>query len=575
MAVEVARTGLHWPPLQLPGGHLPPKSLASVFSSLHTNSPRYGPDRGGSIAYHIHHQLSFLGAGRLLHCQASEYLNQRGRARRGGGGASSSASLDDFVNDDENGEDGFVNRLNELALQFNSETGSENQEAETSSNGTEADLSISSSNPSSQASPSIPPISDEIFPLPLSRSSEIPSMLSDSWPNCEGFMPESLERLAGSVNLPLSLRILKKKKKKRWDAAELTDSAYSSFKKAFSSMVFIVRELQSHTIRMREALFFLDTLQIQGILTRVHGELHASFVWLFQRIFSATPTLMVYLMLLLANFTVYSIASGSVTAVEAYQPLQSVVSSVTESFQTNRRIPSHRFDSSSIKTFSVSRSATVGGSGTGGGGGQAPTIAGASDDGRSDRSSSSLRRDSSIYPDAPSTTATEEDDDPAITWKRMLETVETMKANDRHEALMDPDTLRRFVSPVTANTMSEDLSVYSATELSYRRALAEDPQNPLLLTNFAQFLYLVLQDHDRAEEYFKKAARAEPADAESLNRYANFLWVARNDLGAAEETFLEAIAADPGNSYYSANYAHFLWSTGGEDTCYPLDGCDT
>ena len=78
----------------------------------------------------------------------------------------------------------------------------------------------------------------------------------------------------------------------------------------------------------------------------------------------------------------------------------------------------------------------------------------------------------------------------------------------------------------------------------------------------------------RAEHYFKRAVRAEPVDAEALSRYASFLWLARKDLAAAEETYLEAIAADPGNTVHAANYAHFLWSTGGEDTCYPLDAND-
>lgn len=74
-----------------------------------------------------------------------------------------------------------------------------------------------------------------------------------------------------------------------------------------------------------------------------------------------------------------------------------------------------------------------------------------------------------------------------------------------------------------------------------------------------------------AEEYFKRAVKVEPPDAEALSKYASFLWQARKDLWSAEETYLEAIAADSGNSYYAANYAHFLWSTGGEDTCFPLD----
>ncbi|KAB2599580.1 hypothetical protein D8674_009851 [Pyrus ussuriensis x Pyrus communis] len=47
-------------------------------------------------------------------------------------------------------------------------------------------------------------------------------------------------------------------------------------------MVFIIRELHSYTLQMREILFFED---LQGILSRVHKEMQASFVWLFQQVF--------------------------------------------------------------------------------------------------------------------------------------------------------------------------------------------------------------------------------------------------------------------------------------------------
>ncbi|KAG0468249.1 hypothetical protein HPP92_017577 [Vanilla planifolia] len=306
---------------------------------------------------------------------------------------------------------------------------------------------------------------------------------------------------------------------------------------------FIVRELQSATIRMREAIVSSSNVQIHGMLARVQSELHASFVWLFHRIFSATPTLMVYLMLLLANFSVFSI--GDHHAIAAPPPSPQSVSSTLE----DSRCPTPRFDSLSVKTFHDGRSAAVGGSG-GSGGGASPTLAGAADDGHS-----SLLRIGTIPPDALASTTEEEE---TTVWKAILEEAERLRANDRHEALMDPDTLRQFVAPVTVESEPDDLSAFWATEISYRRALAEDPDDSLILANFAQFLYIVLRDHDRAEEYFKRAVRAKPTDAEALSRYANFLWVARKDLGAAEETFLEAIEADPGNSYYSANYAHFF-----------------
>ncbi|EPS63918.1 hypothetical protein M569_10865, partial [Genlisea aurea] len=83
------------------------------------------------------------------------------------------------------------------------------------------------------------------------------------------------------------------------------ETAYCSVKRAFSSMVFIIRELHRFTIEMREILFYED---LQGILANVQKEIHASFVWLFQKVFSHTPTLMVYVMILLANYGAHSIA---------------------------------------------------------------------------------------------------------------------------------------------------------------------------------------------------------------------------------------------------------------------------
>ncbi|GMI74342.1 hypothetical protein like AT2G29670 [Hibiscus trionum] len=215
-----------------------------------------------------------------------------------------------------------------------------------------------------------------------------------------------------------------------------------SMKKAFSSMVFIIRELHCYTFQMREVLFFEN---LQGILDRVENEVQASFVWLFQQVFSRTPTLMI----LLANYSVHSM--GNKAALAAVNP------------------SSHK------------------------------------------------------HP--------------------------TLDKTEKMQALFSDETRR---------------------ELLYRIGLSQEPNNPLLLANYAQFLYLTVHDYDRAEELFKKAIQVEPADAEAYSKYANFVWKARDDLWAAEEIFLEAIEADPHNPYYSANYADFLWTTGGEDTCYPL-----
>lgn len=118
--------------------------------------------------------------------------------------------------------------------------------------------------------------------------------------------------------MPLSLQMLKRKKQQqlvvwqtRWDE-RLLDSAGDSMGRTFLSMVLIVQELQSFALQqMREAM--LGDNQ-QGVLARVHGEMHASFVWLFQDIFAGTLALMVSPMLLLANFIVHSWVSVAAAA---------------------------------------------------------------------------------------------------------------------------------------------------------------------------------------------------------------------------------------------------------------------
>ncbi|CAL9197086.1 unnamed protein product, partial [Musa hybrid cultivar] len=93
---------------------------------------------------------------------------------------------------------------------------------------------------------------------------------------------------------------------------------------------------------MREVLFRED---LQGILSPVTREMNSSSVWLFQQVFSCTPTLM----LLLANFTVFSMGHLDAAALAAPNPpTQSMVDTV---FVVEDRHQNHH-DLSSIKKLS-------------------------------------------------------------------------------------------------------------------------------------------------------------------------------------------------------------------------------
>ncbi|XXG66414.1 hypothetical protein AAC387_Pa05g3899 [Persea americana] len=413
----------------------------------------------------------------------------------------------------------------------------------------------------------------------------------------------SVEHKANSVDFPLSLRMLKRKKKQRqeWEegeglfgesSASASSSAAAgagscSVKKAFSSMVFMIRELHTYTLHMREMVFPHHQLgmgmgmgmgmDLQGVLARVRKEMHASFVWLFQHIFSSTPTLMVYVMILLANFTVYSMTATAAIAPPP-RPTMEATTAASESHHHHHQ-QQQRFDPlSTIK----GRTASVGGSG--GGGGKVRPMAGATDGGGDGRFEDSFDQHRTMFRDEMSSSSRatslgngnpaaavsqekgEEKEEELKLWNSIVEEASRMQG----DVYLDHDTMHRLVSPVTVVMEPEDYTHYLWTDLLYQRAVSEEPDNPLILSNYAQFLYLVVHDLDRAEEMFKRAVGVGPPDADSLSRYASFLWVARNDLAGAEEKFLEAIEADPTNTIHAANYAHFLWNTGGEDTCYPL-----
>ncbi|KAF5802590.1 putative tetratricopeptide-like helical domain superfamily [Helianthus annuus] len=368
----------------------------------------------------------------------------------------------------------------------------------------------------------------------------------------------SIEQKANNVNLPfLPLRIIKKKKQWQDGIKEAGESASCSVKKAFSSMVFILRELQSYTLHMRQLLFYQD---LQDIIVRVQSEMNASFVWLFQQVFSKTPTLMVYVMILLANYSVHSM-SNNFTTTSAPPPPATMESVTTSNTHT-------KFDSSWIKTFSSNsgdRTISIGGN-NGGGGRFRPVASGTDGNDKFDRFVSFSLGDVSMMR-AGEESGNEEE------WESWNSIVN--EADQIHGVIgdggLDHETMKSFVSPVKTSIEAEDAEDYYRTEVVYQMGLLQEPDNPLLLANYAQFLYLVARDYDRAEDYFKRASMVEPKDAEALNKYASFLWQVRKDLWAAEETYLEAISADPNNSFYAANYAHFLWNTGGEDTCFPLD----
>ncbi|XP_062014845.1 uncharacterized protein LOC133731494 [Rosa rugosa] len=577
MVVKVASTCLHWSQPIVPHSTPSSQTLASAISSPSSNRRSRRGDGGALLCLYVQklNRSALFGtpSTRLRRSQSCESQKApRNRAIRRG----FSASLDAFSDEE------FSKKIQELALRFQL---SDDDTAVSSEPETAFSDLTETHGVSGLDEDDFDVLSDDSSRTRfLQSNSQFPHDLEPPWPSDwqrrDEIVPEaSIERKANSVDLPLSLRIIKRKLQWQQDGyfRDVGESAYCSMKKAFSCMVFIIRELHSSCLQMREALFYED---LQGILGRVQKEMHDSFVWLFQQVFSQTPTLMVYVMILLANFTVHSL--GHNAAIAAPPPAYAATTETVSIMDVQDDQKSPQFDSSTSKSFSVSSSSSgnttpIGGN-NGGGGNVPPVGSGTDGDGGFDRSDQYR----TIVPDGASqlsmgttreaeSVSEQESREEMALWNSVVEEAQQMQGRDES---LDQETIQRFVSPVTVDMESDDYAEYFRTEMLYQSELSKEPSNSLLLSNYAQFLYQVAHDYDRAEEYFKRAVGVEPADAEAYNKYATFLWRARNDLWAAEETYLEAINTDPSNSYYAANYAHFLWNTGAEDTCFPLDSPD-
>ncbi|KAL3506234.1 hypothetical protein ACH5RR_031616 [Cinchona calisaya] len=92
----------------------------------------------------------------------------------------------------------------------------------------------------------------------------------------------------------------------------------------------------------------------------------------------------------------------------------------------------------------------------------------------------------------------------------------------------------------------------------YRKMITEDPFNPLFLRNYAQFLQSK-GDFSGAEDCYFRATLADPKDGEILLQYAQLVWKLHNDKDKALKYFEMAARAAPEDSHVLAAYAGFLW----------------
>lgn len=95
----------------------------------------------------------------------------------------------------------------------------------------------------------------------------------------------------------------------------------------------------------------------------------------------------------------------------------------------------------------------------------------------------------------------------------------------------------------------------------YLAALEKDPEHPLLLRNFARFLFEIKKDYEAANGIFLRAIKANPGEGEVLVQYAKLLCDGLGDIDTAAKYFEEAIVVSPNDCYVLAAYAAFLWNS--------------
>ncbi|XP_057792179.1 uncharacterized protein LOC131009013 [Salvia miltiorrhiza] len=105
-----------------------------------------------------------------------------------------------------------------------------------------------------------------------------------------------------------------------------------------------------------------------------------------------------------------------------------------------------------------------------------------------------------------------------------------------------------------------------SVENHFKNMLLQWPGNPLVLRNYAHFLYQRKGDLLGAEEYYSRAILADPEDGETLCEYGKLIWELHRDTERAKSYFERAImASSTQNCNVSASYASFLWDLDDED----------
>lgn len=284
------------------------------------------------------------------------------------------------------------------------------------------------------------------------------------WPARDAMIRDCIALRASSIELPLSLRMIKMKQKFLRLEEERETGDLEKYMKddpinsLCCSTLYIIKEVQSQALRTRGLV--LDEEVDDGIVSKVQREMTSSFIWLFREVFAKTPDLMLQVMVITSNFATKSL--------ETLQP--------SPKTQENLKKNDDDLDQNStnwgVGNFEL---------------------------GVSTREVLEKLDESEVG-----------------LWNLMVEDANQMEQggyvkNEGLRFVVNDDYVKNdddydvklrekkieFVSPVGVMIEGDDYEEYYRTDLLYQIGLFQEPNNTLLLSNYAQFLCLVFRDYDR------------------------------------------------------------------------------
>ncbi|PPR89331.1 hypothetical protein GOBAR_AA31355 [Gossypium barbadense] len=335
-----------------------------------------------------------------------------------------------------------------------------------------------------------------------------------NWPERDEIQRFTIEQKANNVGISHSLRFIKRKQQGKLGSFvdNASEFAHSSVKNAISSLVLIIREIQNYTLMIRDS-----SEDLVVVLSKIQKDMTLTFVWLFQQVFSETPILMVYVMLLLANFSVQSMAGKACfDAIQRQGFTQNVV----------------------IETVLVSDK----------------------ESGKEEEDQCAKVRQQLVSP----LHAEIEPDNYEVHSKTDL--VYQMRIAEEPNNALLLIKLCSISPPCCQRLRQVKLQLLFGNIIHYFQ------KKSVMFHIHIRFIpFIFWYGICRAEECFKRAIEVEPQDAEALGLYADFLWQVRNNEWAAEEMYIQAAEADTKNPFQASKYANFLWSTGCQGICLLFD----